>query len=159
MKESTPTSKEIRLWGWVWSLRIGSVFTGNNLFLLRVQWTKAKTKYSLPRNRAGRTLHCGKQALRSWTWFVIPHKWTPQLVENKMKDDKGTFSHLPVDHCLWPLCHFSHWIVFLGVMRGLVIGELLFDGLVWAKLSALSVATGQSMLKRNSWTGVIYKDL
>lgn len=45
LRDSTPIRKEMKMS--VISCRIGRVFTGNNLFLLRVQWTKAKTKYNL----------------------------------------------------------------------------------------------------------------
>lgn len=75
---------------------IGREFTGNNLFLLRVWWIKAKTKYSLHRKRAGRALHCGKRIHRSQTRFVIPHKCTLLFVENKMKDDSWQRDFFPL---------------------------------------------------------------
>lgn len=141
MKGLSPTGEEILVWRWVWSLRIGSVFTGNNLFLLKVGWTKAKIEYSLHRTSAGRTLHCGKQALRSWTRFVIPHKWTLQLVENKMKDDSWQSDFFPLASRPLPVafvpllspkcifrCHegFSHrWTSFWRIVLGEAAGSLL----------------------------------
>ena len=81
----------------MWSLAgIGRVFTDNNLFLLRDRWTRAKTKYSPHSHRAGRTPHHGKQVLRSWTWFVIPHKCTLPVVENEMKDDSWQSDIFPL---------------------------------------------------------------
>lgn len=91
----------LKKWRWVMmSCRIGRVFTGNNLFFFSVDRSQEK-KYRLHLNGAGRTLHCRKQALRSWTWFVISHKCTLPLVESKTKDDSRQSDFFALAR--WPL--------------------------------------------------------
>lgn len=77
------------------------------IFFWDVLWMEAKTNYRLAHKRAGRTLYCRKQALRSCTGFVIPHKCTLLLVGGwLMTKWFPPPPHPWVDHCCcrWPLC-------------------------------------------------------
>lgn len=85
-----------------------------NLFNATVWWTKAKTKYSphttteLAEHSAAANKFSGHELRSSFPINILF-----SLLNTKWRMTKW----LPVNHCLWQLCHFSHLSAFLGVMR------------------------------------------